>query len=524
MKSLNFTSFFLTFITCILFSLVPTSLQYASIDSINSGNGEPTATLSLVRDPEDPSNRYSLQVSTDQINHYLKTLSNVPSSIYDGAHIITDFDESALSTAYSRPSSESNGQQQQQQDSNKYSLEEPSHIRNMEKANLYHESNYGSESNLFPKKQMTLKLFDEMDFGLGRMTANEKALRRMYLANRDFIIRKDEQSQVQAAVAAANKENSPVKQATSDSSESVPSKVASASTRVTSISEVKPSSIEIGQKPALNEYPPSLPSSIRGHSTFGLPRDLVSKEKSEADLEREKEEQAAMEKVQDDLMKELFAIQKQSRPQQGQSNEQANIVKDQEIVPSSSKDSISQASLVQAKNEVDLKTVQSLLTTLIKQIEQIQQVAKNLPLGGQTQSTNEEPVRMVEGSKIYKETHNIEGPVIHEIRGKRIELHGEGRRKVHKKSHKNPEEHQEVFLKAPDLVKLLTGESFDPEYLPAPTATVARRIVPMPMTLPSYHIPRSTPAYPFAYSMPFSNIPLASFYPGKFLLQNISYK
>lgn len=230
-------------------------------------------------------------------------------------------------------------------------------------------------------------------------------------------------------------------------------------------------------------------------------------------MEREKEEQAQMEKVQDDLMKELYAIQKQS---QQSSNDQTS--KDHESSSSSSKEVVSQGSNV-PKNEVDLKTVQTLLTTLIKQIEQIQAVAKSLPLGGQSQSSNEQMVRVKDPVKVYKE---VEVPLGHEIRGKRIEWsdgHGH-RKKSHRAKHiKSPgnDEHQEVFLKAPDLVKLLTGETFDPEYVPVTaSATVTRRIVPMPMTLPTgYHIPRSTPAYPFAYTMPFANFQLASFYPGE---------
>lgn len=542
MKSLHFTSFLLQVISSslLILSLVDNTFGYASIDFNsnvnNNNNGEPaTATLSLVRDPEDPSNRYSLQVSTDQINHYLKTLSNVPSSIYDSAHIITDFDESTLSNAYARPTSSSSSSVSSSLSSSsspssspsepngqeKYTFEEPITFRQLEKANLYHESNYGSESQLHPKRQMTIKLFDELDLGQPRITADERALRRIYFSNRDFIIRKDEPAAQAASAATSTGKESAVKVISSEVTDSTSPtlKVTSSSNRIATLSDpAKVSSIEIGQKPAVNEYPPSLPASIR--STYGLPRELVSKEKNEADLEREKEEQAQMEKVQDDLMKELYAIQKQQQQSQ-QSNEA--IVKEHESSP---KESISQGSSV-PKNEVDLKTVQTLLTTLIKQIEQIQAVAKSLPLGGQSQSSNEELVRIKEpGMKVYKEQSNVDVPLGHEIRGKRIEWsHGGHRpRKSHKGKYVKPsaDEHQEVFLKAPDLIKLLTGETFDPEYSPVTaSATVARRIVPMPMTLPSYHIPRSTPAYPFAYTMPFTNFQLASFYPGKWFIQTL---
>ena len=490
MTSFHVTRLLLSF-TCFIHAIVLCACASASYHP-----SEPTATLSLVRDPEDPANRYSLQVSTDQINHYLKTLSNVPSSIYDSAHIITDFDESAITGAYSRaPSSPSPAVD------TKYSYEEAP--RTSDKANLYHESHYGSESNVYAKKTSpNVKLYDEVDFGSSRITANPRAMRTVILGGREYIIRKDETGQAVASPTSSSLSSSSSSSAKEMKDDPAPAK----SSPAIVISDSKPVAIEIGQKPASNEYPPSLPSNhIR--TTFGLPRETISKEKSEADLEREKDEQNAMEKVQDDLMKELYSIQKHTLNQSPVSNE---AVKESDS--SMNKDNNN-------KNEVDLKTVQSLLTTLIKQIEQIQSVAKSLPLSSHSQTGGEEVMQYVKEyvpmRTVYKEARPIEAmPLPYEIRGKKVDLtdgvRGKKGHKHHSHHAHNAEEHQDVFLKAPDLVKMLTGESFEPsEYVPMPTG-VNRRYVPMPLSLPNFPLARSSPAFPFSYPMSFPSFP---FYP-----------
>jgi len=173
---------------CVVF-LVKLDSTFCDSDS------EPTATLSLVNsDNGSGKNRYALQISGDQLTGYLRTLRHVPESIYNEPHIITDMEESALSTRYETPD----------EDDRHYSDQIPAmRLYQQQDAESSHQDEDEPEQDYPPKKKSSSQDYD-YESSSSRKSIEYRLPYRIndFLRTRDLISRREEVAAAVAAVAA----------------------------------------------------------------------------------------------------------------------------------------------------------------------------------------------------------------------------------------------------------------------------------------------------------------------------------
>ena len=477
-------------------------------DQYGDGEQYPTAKLTVADSgpsESSASSRYALQVSGDHLQDYLKALKNVPESVYsNGAHIIADMDESALpeSLSSSRYDSDQEGESRDQVD-----------LRSLIPAIRLDRQNYNAEleriqdSEERPEEESRRRSLvyehDEDNVRPDRPSFKLPTTRELL---RDLLMRRED-------VAKADSPLSPVAAAAAQVMEDQISHVKEAIKEAKALQAAEASETFKGkvvealkQKEAEERKQAEAPKEFATASTARVPEiDVVNFKPEEERPDKYRAQESENKFNTHDHYKAQEAAIKQSAQDETGASKKINSA---ELFMSRAQSELSKSlhynqPTYERENRsdiIDMKTVRELLSTLIKQIENIQSAARTLTsvtaAPDYSYESNKKPNKVNQKGYNKQPQHREENGRERQKKRKLIPYDildtyqpVEGPSYVPKKPKRQQKSERTVYLKPHEVMKLLSPDPYEHVEMPlrrnrpysigASTASVRR--LPFPM-------------------------------------------
>lgn len=502
---------------CILLILTfVCSCSASADDQYADGDQYPTAKISVMDSgpAESPSSRYALQVSGDQLQDYLKALKQVPESIYsNGAHIIADMEESSLPEALSASRYDSDQEGESREHVDLRSLIPAVRLDHRQHQNPEQDRIHDSEERPETESRRRSLVYEPEEERYEKpmfKRPSTRELLRDLLMRREDIVRSDSPLSPVAAAAAQVMDDqiSHVKEAINEA-KALQAAEATESLKGKVVEALKQKEADINERKAAEAQ-----KEFATSTTARVP---------EIDNLKFKQEEERGDKYRAQESENKFKTQEHYKPQEVVIK-QANLhaveigpskeIGSPELFMSRVQDELSKSlhfsepmtyDRENRSDTIDMKTVRELLSTLIKQIENIQSAARTLTAAKLTPDYSYESKKSMKQYNEYEKDYNKQQhrerterpkkrkPMPYEILAP---YPSEAASQVTKKPKRLPKAERTVYLKPHEVMKLLEPDTYEPVEMPirrnrpysmgTSAATLRRIHAPFPMRRTMY--------------------------------------